>query len=110
MSENIIDMVAMCAMILAILALTKLCMGFEESMAKLGWSLWLFSGFGVLCGISKLFGLLWMGNFRLVDVAASVSDLAVWALILAVYHSCTTYVPVEETKPSEDETSQTEAD
>jgi len=109
-SENIIDMVAMCAMIIALIALTKLCMGFEESMTKLGWSLWLFAGFGVLAGIGKLFGLIWTHAVDAVSVAAAVSDLAMWVLVLVVYHSCTRFVPAPE-EPAEDEkTAETVAD
>ena len=109
-SENIIDMVTMCAMIIATVALTKLCMGFEEKMSKLGWSLWLFGGFGVLAGVGKLFGLIWTGDYNIVGMAAVISDFIYWMLILALYHSCTTYLPVEEVQLPENEPAETEAD
>lgn len=101
-SENIIDMVAMCSMIIALVALSKLCMGFEENMTKLGWSLWLFAGFGVLAGVGKLFGLIWTENYDLIAILASVSDLVLWALVLVIYHSCTRFVPAPE-EPAEEE-------
>lgn len=105
LSENIIDMVSMCAMIIAILALTKLCMGFQEKMSKFAWSILLYGGFGVLSGIGKLFGLFWTNSLDAVSVMAAVSDLALWGLMLVIYHSCTTFEPI-----TEDETVQEQED
>lgn len=103
LSENIIDMVAMCAMIIAMLALTKLCMGFQEKMSKFAWSISLYGGFGVLSGVGKLFGLFWAHTLDIVSVMAAVSDLALWILMLMIYHSCTTFEPIEEDEPVQEQ-------
>lgn len=84
-SENVIDMVAICAMILMVLSLTKLCMGFEEKTGKVAWSFLVMGAFGALSGIGKLLGLIW-GALDMVSIVAAVSDLMMWCLALVVYH------------------------
>ncbi len=85
-SENVIDMVAICAMILMILALTKLCMGFGEKSGKVAWSFLVMGAFGALSGVGKLFGLIWQDTASLTSVVAAVSDLMMWCVALVVYH------------------------
>ncbi len=84
-SENVIDMVAICAMILMVLSLTKLCMGFGEKTGKVAWSLLMLGAFGVLSGVGKLLGLIW-GSLDMVSIVAAVSDIVIWCLALVVYH------------------------
>ncbi len=100
-SENVIDMVAVCAMILMILALTKACMGFEEKTGKLAWSLLVFGTFGALSGIGKLFGLIWMGAADLTSVVSAISDAVMWGTTLVIYHALATFRAPENTDQQE---------
>lgn len=95
-SENVIDMVTLCAMILMILALTKLCMGFDEKAGKTAWCFLLFGTLGVLTGVCKLFGLIWTQAADFSVYMAAVSDLAMWLTAMALYHAVASYQPKDE--------------
>ncbi len=104
-SENIVDMVARCAMILMMVVLTKLFMNFEEKIGRVAWGFWLYAVFGCLSGICKLVPL-FTGDFAWRTLLLIGSDIALWAMAIYLYHLCPSaqqYArdlssPVEETE------------
>lgn len=111
-SENVVDMVARCAMILMMIVLTKLFMNFEEKIGRVAWGMWLYAAFGTLAGICKLFGLLSGDGLTLQMLLLICSDIVLWGMAIYLYHRCLTaqeyaaQLPPESAEETAEETAE----
>ncbi|MBQ6947541.1 MAG: glycerophosphodiester phosphodiesterase [Clostridia bacterium] len=87
-SENVVDAVARCAMILMVLSLTKLFLDFDDKGAQIGRNFFLFALFGALSGPVKLFGLIYTKRLTFLQGVAVASDILLWIMAICLYHLC----------------------
>lgn len=87
-SENVVDTVARCAMIIMFIGLTKLYMDFEEDLGRVSWCFFLYAAFGTLSGVGKLFGVLYTDTLTLLGGCEIVCDIVLWAMAIWMYHRC----------------------
>lgn len=87
-SENVVDTVARCAMILMMIALTKLYMDFEENLGRVSWCFFLYAAFGTLSGVGKLAGIVLRGKFTFDGIMEIVCDIVLWGMAIYLYHKC----------------------
>lgn len=101
-SENLLEVVGLCAMIFMFISLTKLTFGFEEPASKTAWSIYVFVAFGTLLGPLKLITVL-LGKIsiaRLCDWTILVSDIVLWLFAISFYISLSKIVPNQNNEES----------
>ena len=103
-SENVIDLIAQCAIILAVIAVTKYFMAFEEKMAKMGWCLMVAVAFCVLAAVSGLINIA-LNSMNAINLIKCISDLAFCIFSGVMLHTCAKYEPEESAEEEQEELS-----
>ncbi len=89
-SGNIFEVLSVCAMILLMLSLTKVIMGFEESVQTVARNFLLYA----LIGILPVIDLFYSQNVNLSMISETVSDFALWLMAVILYYVILRYRPV----------------
>ncbi len=87
-SENVVDAVSACVLILMLLSLTKIYTDFEDSLAVVSRNFLLFATLGALGGPAGLFALLYTGKFTTLQLAATAVITVFWAMSIYLYYLC----------------------
>ena len=96
-SQTVISVVGMCAMILAVIVLTKLFMQFDEKMSKVAWCFMMCGAFGFLSVVASVLNMAFTGEINPAAVAITFSDLVFWFMIMICLRCCVLYQPRQTT-------------
>lgn len=101
-SENVIDVISQCAMILAVIVVTKYFLVFEEKMTKVGWSLMIVVPFCSLAAISGGMHIV-INGMDAVTLTKCISDLMFSLFGTIMLHACAKFVPESEISKTNEE-------
>lgn len=104
-SENITDVVSLCALVMMILALSKVMIGYGERSGRSVWSAWMFVSFGVFTGIVKAL-LLAFGKieYSLQLAVTTANQIVLWLFAIAYFAAAVRFAVTNTNEITEDTT------